>query len=285
LNLNFYSLFKAIHRKDNNKPSPKQDQSEFVGKLNRSNGNYKMIATARAGDWEGRIEEVKTQKSRKDDSGQYCARHAAILRKVNGKEQRKNEAQIFETKKLFTSAEKGREDLSGKNSHKDDSTPKPGTAEKVETSLKDTESQEDSQKTCLDKRCVSDHNFPVVNVQRQTTDDRNRERRLFNFSGGNWTFKQLQSNVSGLESPIRTKGSLLSWSSVNQWQCFFLDSSSVTRKSTKADCNLPREDHRTSSSTDNIYFSFINDKEKQASISYYIRNALFWAFSFSPMQL
>ena len=65
-----------------------------------------MIATAQAGDWEGRIEEVTTQKDKKDENRQYCARHAAILRKVNEKEPKKKEAQIFETKKLSTSTGK-----------------------------------------------------------------------------------------------------------------------------------------------------------------------------------
>jgi hypothetical protein len=44
-----------------------------------------MIATAHAGDWEGRIEELRTRVDKKDDRGQYCARHAAMLRKANEK--------------------------------------------------------------------------------------------------------------------------------------------------------------------------------------------------------
>ena len=213
----------TIHRKNIYKPSPENDQSEVVGKLSRRNGSYKMIATARAGDWEGRIEEVTTQKDRKEESRQYCARHSYILRKVNEKEPKKKEAQIFETKKLCASTGKissSHDKVNGKNSHEDCLTLKQET-ETIETSPKEGESPKDGQKVCLDKqnkRSISDNNFPVVNVQRQTTNDRNRERRLFNFSG-------------------------------------------VIRKSTRTDYNLSRE-HRSSSSTDNSYFSFI-DKEKQ----------------------
>jgi hypothetical protein len=61
-----------------------------------------MIATAQAGDWQGRVEELRTQKDRKDDRGQYCARHAAMLRKAKEKEQ-KNGEQFLEAKKLSIS--------------------------------------------------------------------------------------------------------------------------------------------------------------------------------------
>ena len=53
-----------------------------------------------------------------------------------------------------------------------------------ETSHKVGLTQKDSQKTCLDKRSNSDSSFPIVNVQSVKTNDRNREKRLFNFRGG-----------------------------------------------------------------------------------------------------
>ena len=58
-----------------------------------------MIATAQAGSWEGRIEEVRAHK---DDRGRYCAHHAAMLAKKAGKE-RKFEQPIVQAANSFTS--------------------------------------------------------------------------------------------------------------------------------------------------------------------------------------
>ena len=60
-----------------------------------------MIATAQAGIWEGRIEQLGT---RQDDGRQYCARHAAMLRKENEREKKNNEEQFLEKKKFSTPA-------------------------------------------------------------------------------------------------------------------------------------------------------------------------------------
>ena len=87
----FFSHYRpAIQRKDGNKTSPKPvDPLEVARKLHRCNSTYKMIATAQAGDWEGRIDEARTRGDRKANRRQYCARHAAEMRKESNEKDRK----------------------------------------------------------------------------------------------------------------------------------------------------------------------------------------------------
>lgn len=87
--MNSILLSPAIQRKELSRTSsPNDKQQEIVSKLRRCNASYKMIATAQAAECEGDIEELRTHGDKREDMGLYCAKHAAVLERTNGKELR-----------------------------------------------------------------------------------------------------------------------------------------------------------------------------------------------------
>ena len=62
-----------------------------------------MVATAQAGDWEGRVEQLRTHQ---ENGRQYCARHAAMLKKENERARKDNHEQILERKELLSTSPK-----------------------------------------------------------------------------------------------------------------------------------------------------------------------------------
>ncbi|XP_028412237.1 cytosolic carboxypeptidase 2-like isoform X3 [Dendronephthya gigantea] len=208
----------TIQRKDGHKTSPKPvDPLEVARKVHRCDSSYKTIATAQAGDWEGRIEEVRTRGDRKVTRGQYCARHAAEMRKDRNENERmrRENFQPLEGNKIYSSQENV-----GSRTSQQSRTRQTTKIAPSFTNASDV--QKDTLKTRLDKRGNSDNNFPLVNFSERTKSSQiNSEKRVFNFRG-------------------------------------------VAPKTTKSGYDLSHE-HRNSSSTDNGYFSFVDNKEKQDS--------------------